>query len=126
MTWVNGFQQADAPVFHALDKVLAHTAQRRQRRVARLTVALLIAGFGMARRASRSVLDDVIAEPVAAADHMRRPSRRYPARRPRRQAIANAWWVLSWAKRPRPTEVVTDGNVDAHWSVRVERGVACS
>jgi hypothetical protein len=29
-----------------------------------ITVALLIAGFGMARRGSRSVLDDVIAEPV--------------------------------------------------------------
>jgi hypothetical protein len=65
VTWVNGFQEADAPVFHALDRVLAHYGTTTSNVVwLGVTVALLIAGFCMARRASRSVLDDVITEPV--------------------------------------------------------------
>jgi hypothetical protein len=52
VTWVNGFQQADAPVFHALDRVLAHYGTTTSNVVwSGVTVALLIAGFYMARRA---------------------------------------------------------------------------
>jgi hypothetical protein len=53
-------------VFHALDKVLAHYGTTTSNVVwLGIMVALLIAGFCTARRASRSVLDDVIAEPLA-------------------------------------------------------------
>jgi hypothetical protein len=65
VNWVNGFQQADAPVFHVLDRVLAHYGTTTSNVVwVGVTIALLIAGFWTARRA-RSVLDDVIAEPLA-------------------------------------------------------------
>jgi hypothetical protein len=66
VTWVNGFQQADAPVFHALDRVLAHYGTTTSNIVwLGLTMGLMAAGFFTARRPSRSVLDDVIAEPLA-------------------------------------------------------------
>jgi hypothetical protein len=65
VSWVNGFQQADAPVFHMLDRVLAHYGTTTSNVVwLVLTIALLLAGFLSARRA-RSVLDDVPAEPLA-------------------------------------------------------------
>ncbi|MGH3675253.1 MAG: hypothetical protein ACRDU5_05855 [Mycobacterium sp.] len=65
VTWVNGFQQADAPVFHAMGRVLAHYGTTTSNIVwLGLTIALLFAGCFSARRA-RSVLDDVPAEPLA-------------------------------------------------------------
>lgn len=64
VTWVNGFQQADAPVLHALARVLAHYGTTTSNVVwVGLIVALLAAGLWQARRA-RSVLDDVVAEPL--------------------------------------------------------------
>jgi hypothetical protein len=63
--WVNGFQQADAPVFHALDGVLAWYGTTTSNVVwLVLTIAMLCAGFWSARRAP-SILDDVVAEPLA-------------------------------------------------------------
>ena len=51
VTWVNGFQQADAPVFHALDRVLAHYGTTTSNVVwVGVTVALLIAGYYSVRR----------------------------------------------------------------------------
>jgi hypothetical protein len=65
LTWVNGFQQADAPVFHALHPWLAYYGTTTSNVVwLGVTLVLLVAGFCTARRA-RSVLDDVIAEPLA-------------------------------------------------------------
>ncbi|WP_102142902.1 hypothetical protein [Mycobacterium hubeiense] len=64
VTWVNGFQQADAPVFHALHPLLAYYGTTTSNVVwAGMIIALLAAGFWQARRA-RSVLDDVVAEPL--------------------------------------------------------------
>jgi hypothetical protein len=46
VTWVNGFQQADAPVFHALSRVLAHYGTTTSNVVwLGLTVVLVVAGF---------------------------------------------------------------------------------
>lgn len=51
VTWVNGFQQADAPVFHALDRVLAHYGTTTSNVVwVGVTIALLIAGYYSVRR----------------------------------------------------------------------------
>ena len=52
VTWVNGFQQADAPLFHALDRVLAHYGTTTSNFVwLGLTMLLLAAGYWNARRA---------------------------------------------------------------------------
>jgi hypothetical protein len=51
LTWVNGFQGVDAPVFHALDPVLANYGATTSNVVwLGLTLALLAAGFWTARR----------------------------------------------------------------------------
>ena len=62
--WVNGFAQADAPLFHLLHPWLAYYGRTTSNVVwAGVTVVLLIAGYYTARR-DGSVLDDVVAEPV--------------------------------------------------------------
>lgn len=63
--WVNGFQQADAPVFHLLHPWLAYYGTTTSNVIwAGLTIVLVVFGYYSVRRAG-SVLDDVVAEPVA-------------------------------------------------------------
>lgn len=63
--WVNGFQQADAPVYRMLHPLLAYYGTTTSNVVwVGLVVALVIAGYYSVRR-SGSVLDDVFPEPVA-------------------------------------------------------------
>jgi hypothetical protein len=65
VTWVNGFQQADAPVFHALDRVLAHYGTTTSNVVwLGLTIALLAAGFFTARRAPEMSREPLAQAPV--------------------------------------------------------------
>jgi len=65
VTWVNGFQQADAPVFHALDRVLAHYGMTTSNIVwLGLTMALMAAGFFTARRAPEMSREPLAQAPV--------------------------------------------------------------
>jgi hypothetical protein len=65
VTWVNGFQHADAPLFHALDRVLAHYGTSTSNVVwLGLAVTLLAAGFWTARRAPETPKGSLEQAPV--------------------------------------------------------------
>jgi hypothetical protein len=65
VTWVNGFQKADAPVFHALDRLLAHYGTTTSNVVwLGLITALLAAGFFTARRAPEMSREPLAQAPV--------------------------------------------------------------